>query len=532
MKTVVIGLDAATWRVMKPLIEQGKMPNIRGLMEEGSWGILRSSIPPMTPLAWTSIVTGVNPGKHGIYDFVTQDSKTYRVTPINYFSLNHRPAIWDIFNAYGRKVGFVNFPLVFPPPKVKGFFISGIGSPEQGNYAYPPELDEFLKERNYRIYPRLGPGNRPREYFNEVRELTDIQCRVVVELMKRWNWDLFWVVFQGLDWIQHYLWNVAIDGENAVEAFYCHMDKIVGRLLRVLEDELNVVVLSDHGFREIKAEIHLNNLLEKWGYLKRTRSSKGLAMRIRGNILKLGWALGRKLPVSAKLWIKQYMPEGFHSRVFQNGQLTLHQAIDWTQTKVFSYGYMGKIYIHLKGKFPSGIVEDTEYETLREEVIACLKNLKDPKTGKPIVDKIFTKEEIYFGERLEDAPDIVFNPSNFSYMIYGDFSDSWFHAPRGRVADHDMDGIFIVKGKAIKQSDQLSVTTVDVAPTLLYLHGLPILQDMDGRVLKEVLTDNFIREHKVLIKSIEDESLSETGPYQNKAEQEEIEQRLRDLGYL
>lgn len=123
-KKLVISLDAATWRVMKPLMQEERLPNIQRLINEGTSGILYSTIPPFTPSAWTSIVTGVNPGKHGFFDFVAQDHETYRVEYVNCSRLI-RPAIWDMFNTYGKKVGVVNFPMAFPPPHVDSFFISG-----------------------------------------------------------------------------------------------------------------------------------------------------------------------------------------------------------------------------------------------------------------------------------------------------------------------------------------------------------------------------------------------------------------------
>jgi predicted AlkP superfamily phosphohydrolase/phosphomutase len=301
VRTLVIGLDAATWSEMTPLIQEGKLPNIRMLIDGGASGTLTSTIPPMTPSAWTSIATGVNPGKHGIYDFVRQ---TYRIAPINYSYLK-RPAIWDIFNAYGKNVGVVNFPLAFPPPKVESFFISGLASPELESCAYPSKLWTYLRSKGYRVHPKFRPEIGVKQYFDEVKDLTKIQCEVTIELMKRWDWELFWVVFQALDWVQHYLWKADVDGENAVQAFYRYLDTVVGKLVQEANDDWNIVVLSDHGFLEIKAEIHLNTLLEEWGYLKRRETSRGLTERITNFSLQEGRKLGRRLPLALRKWVKR-----------------------------------------------------------------------------------------------------------------------------------------------------------------------------------------------------------------------------------
>jgi len=530
IKTVIIGVDAATWRMITPLIERGELLNIRELMNKGSYGALRSTIPPTTPLAWTSIATGVNPGKHGIYDFVAQDRRTYRVTPIDYSYLT-RPAIWDIFNAYGQRVGVVNFPMAFPPPKVESFFISGL-APEYEDYAYPPQLNQYLRSQRYRIYPRFGPRGGAKQYFNEVRSLMNSQCDVTVDLMKHWNWEIFIVVFQGLDWVQHYFWNIDVDGKNAVETFYCYIDDAIGRLLLEAHDDWNIFILSDHGFREIKAEIHLNNLLEKWGYLKRTKASDKLAQKIRGYVVRTGWKLRAKMPLLLKQWVERHIPEEVRSnlRMLQKEQLRLHQMIDWDQTRAFSFGYMGRIYIHTKGKYPQGTVGTDEYEKLREEIIAQLRSLRDPETGDPVVGEVFRKEEIYIGDQLENAPDIIFTPSDFAYAVYGDFGDAWFCHLRDRVADHDMEGILIMKGKDISRGVNLNAEVVDIAPTLLYLHGLPVLEDMDGRVLQEAFTKELTKKREV--KTIKEVPIRSSEERLGEKAQEEIEKRLRELGYL
>ena len=533
MKTLVIGLDCATWRVMTPLLKQGSLPNLQRLIGNGTSGTLRSTIPPMTPLAWTSIITGVNPGKHGIYDFVVQDCETYRVTPANYSCLT-RPAIWNIFNAYGKKVGVVNFPLAFPPPEVDSFFISGIASPEKESFAHPAHVMNFLKSKNYRIYPRFGPNNGTKRYLDEVRELTDIQVEVALHLMKDEDWELMLVVLMGIDWVQHYFWDKEIDGTNAVHAFYQYMDGKLGEILSKVEEDWNIVVLSDHGARGIEGEIHLNRLLEEWGYLNRAEMSKGIVKRIRDSILSSGWKLGRKLPFFVKPWAKRYLPRKVHAdmRELQSEQLKLHQMIDWNRTKAFSYGYMGHIYLHKKSNYPLGIVaSDEEYEVLREKIIARLKSLKNPETGKLIIGEIFRREEIYTGDKLKSAPDILFNPTDFRYMIRGNFGDAWFHQPQSRVADHDMEGILIMKGKDIRRGVKVDAETVDITPTLLYLHDLPVLDDMDGRVLREAFDEELISRQKV--QTTENTAFANqlTRGY-GEAEQQEIEKRLRDLGYL
>lgn len=532
-KTLVIGLDAATWRVMKPLMQEERLPNIQRLIHEGTSGILYSTIPPFTPSAWTSIVTGVNPGKHGFFDFVAQDHETYRVEYVNYSRLN-RPAIWHIFNAYGKKVGVVNFPMAFPPPHVDSFFISGFPTPENKNYAYPRQLNTFLHRRKYRIYPCRQLRDGKEKYFYALKDLVDIRCNVAIELMKRYDWELFWVVFQALDWIQHYFWNEIIDGEDAIADFYCHIDHIIGHFLQEISDKWNVVILSDHGFHKIEGEIHINNLLEKWGYLTRVEPSHSLPRGAKHSLFKPGFALWNTLSPHIRRNIGNRIPASIvaYLRELKHKSSRRHPLIDWRKTQAFSFGYMGRIYIHTKEEYPHGTVSAVdEYARLRKEIIGKLQSLKNPETGGSIVGKVFRKEEVYSGDQLHHAPDIVFIPSDYEYMFYGDFGADWYNIPRNRLADHDMEGIIIMRGKDIRQGHSIKAETVDIVPTLLYVHDVPLLPDMDGRVLQEALGEELVSRREirtaknVLHKNDVDEFLDED-------EQQKVAERLRDMGYL
>jgi len=528
MKTLVIGLDAATWHIITPLLQRGEMPNIASLVESGASGTLRSTIPAMTPSAWTSIATGINPGKHGIYDFVAQNRNTYEIKPINLSSLD-QPAVWDIFNTYGSKVGFINFPLAFPPPKIKGFFVSGIGTSEHEEYAFPKTLWDSLKSRGYQIHPGFSSRQGVKKYIEELKKITETQCEVCVEQMGKIDCELYWIVFQGLDWIQHHFWDTKYRGENAVNLFYRYMDEIVGRLLRQTDKSWNVIVLSDHGFRKIKANCYMNNLLEQWGYLKRIqRPAKNT--KLGAGVLKAMWKFGRKMPMV----IKRAIPDKWSSviRDRQNRYLQLEKVIDWDQTQAFSYGYMGRIYIHQKNKYSRGIVESaTQYSKLCEEIISRLRSLRDPSTGGLIVGDIFRKEDIYTGSKLEDAPDILFNTRDSEYMVYGDFSDKWLQKPHGRVADHAPEGIFICKAQKVTPCNKIEANAIDITPTLLYMHNLPVLADMDGRVLEEIFMPSFTANKS--IQKTEAISVSQkTCLEPSERRDKEIVKRLKDLGYM
>lgn len=534
-RTIVIGWDSASWAVITPLLRQGKLPNLKMLIDNGAAGNLYSTIVPMTPLAWTSIVTGVNPGKHGIYDFFTQDRQTYRVTPVNYTHLT-RPALWDIFNSYGRKVVVVNFPLAFPPPKIDSCFISGIGASEKAVFAHPESMMKSLRNSKYKIYPGYSPTAKPKQYLRELKNLTDIQVDVVMDRIRHRDWELMLAVFMGIDWVQHYFWDKKINDANPVHDFYQYMDSKLGQIIAQLESDCNIVVLSDHGARKIKGEIHLNTLLEDWGYLARNNTSRGISPGFRSFVLRGAGKIARFLPDSIKKWGACRLTDQMRQdlRQLQGDEHTnLQNIIDWKKTKAFSYGYMGHVFIHKQGEYPLGTVRPgREYDLLCEEIMTRLKSLENPNTGKPLIGEVFRREQIFTGRRQTLAPDIIFNPVDFAYTIYGDFAPRWFHPPHNRLADHDRNGMVIMKGPNIRRNVGLDAEVLDITPTILHWHQIPKLQDMDGRVLTEALAGAdqplYKKTHRINVIN----NFNELKPTENKKDQKIIERQLRNLGYL
>ena len=150
-----------------------------------------------------------------------------------------------------------------------------------------------------------------------------------------------------------------------------------------------------------------------------------------------------------------------------------------------------------------------------------------------MIESVYKREEVYHGKHLSKAPDIVFEPSDFAYMFYGDFSDSWYLEPQPRVADHNKKGIFIVKGEGVKKNEKLSATVLDIAPSLLYLNNMPILKSMDGVILKELFKNDYIKNNPVSEERLSDFETPRGSKNTNAEDSEdEVTSRLEDLGYL
>jgi predicted AlkP superfamily phosphohydrolase/phosphomutase len=531
MQTLVIGLDAATWDVVDELLARGDLPTIASLIDTGVAGPLDSTRPPMTPLAWTAAATGVNPGTHGIYDFLDQDQTSYRIRPTAFSDLS-APAIWDVFNDDGRDIGVINFPLASPPPAVDSFFLAGIPALDPDALAHPPSLQDRLVESGYQVQPDATHEDGLERYYEEIVALTDRQCELTLDLRSEYDPELLWTVFMGIDWVQHYLWDERIDGEDAVERFYMHIDSVLGRLVDAVDDDCRVLLVSDHGAGPIRGEIHLNTLLEQWGYLAETETTPSLKRRVLDTVKETAYAAGRRLPGVLRQVLKRNVSDDTLGDVREAagiGQLDMHRRIDWKRTEAFSYGYMGRVFLNRTDRYPSGTVPPGEVDALVAELIDRFESATHPDTGERLFERAIPGTEIYSGPETDRAPDIVLEPTNWAYMIYGDFESPWLHDPRERIADHQPTGLFVAAGPGICDAEtRLPAEIVDIAPTLLAMHELPVLASMDGDVL-DLFTDDFERDRATWTISPGDLDAADTRPDQ---ETDGVQERLEDLGYL
>jgi len=531
-RTLVIGVDAASWDVIDRLRELDDLSHINSLIKNGATGVLDSTIPPMTPPAWMSMVTGVNPGKHGVYDFVDIDKNEYQID-VNSRNIS-TPAVWDVFNAKNRSVGIVNFPLIHPPPKVDSFFISGTPFPNSDNIGYPEQVQRHLDSIEYYANPNVNPEDDPEQYFEEVTRITDTQCNVAIHMLEEYDVDLLWTVFMGIDWIQHDLWGTQIGDEDAVERIYRYFDEVIGRLIDTMGDECNIALISDHGAREIEAEIYMNNLLKELGYLRPQESRKGPIQRVKNRTTDVVWELSKLLPPNTKSAIKYRLANSVLREirdVLGPGKRKLGQLIDWEGTIAFSYGSMGQVYIHTEHQYPSGVVDKSEYEAVRETVAKDLRTVNHPETGEPLFDRVIKTEQIHPEMGCSDGPGLICIPADWKFSVYGDIvSSTTVTEPTKRLADHKREGVVILSGPAFKETT-IDATVTDVTPTLLYLNSLPLLSSMDGTVIEEAFTHEFLDTMETHVASKSDVGLIDAATVEQ-PDQGEVKDRLSDLGYL
>lgn len=527
VETLVIGLDAACWNRMNPLIEAGHLPNIEAVCETGISGTLSSTSPPMTPPAWTSMATGVGPERHGVHDFFEFDPESYKVIPMGDVDLPV-PTVWDVFASRDRRIGVLNFPIVYPPPRVPGFFVSGIPFDVGDGIAHPKDLQRKLADKDYQVQPHRRPDN-PAAYLSELKKLATARFELTEQLLAEKEVELLWVVFMALDWAQHYLWNKEVDGESAVGSLYEHIDDLIGGLRRAVGDDCNVVIVSDHGATEVDNEVHLNSLLAKWGYL--SKPDQGTLDKMMGAVFGQMFKLGTNLPEPVKATIRRTFLRNQIVRLQKAAgetQLAMNKEIEWNRTSAFSYGYMGRVHIHREDWYQEGTVRPGEYETVLAELVKGFENLRAFDGEKRLFESVRTGQEVYC-EIGPDIPDILLVPEDWRTTMYGDFGDDWIQKPDRRQADHAPEGVFAATGPDIAEG-AVDIDAVDVAPTLLQLHQLPIPEKMDGVVHWEVFDPEFSSEASARYEPWSNDTTKMD--VEGTADKADVESRLEDLGYL
>lgn len=550
-KLLVIGLDGASFNVLDALIEKGYLPHISRMITGGARADLETTFPPITAVAWSSFMTGKNPGKHGIFEFVRRDQKSKRELAVN-ASFRQGRAIWDILSDVGKQVIVHNFPCTYPPHEINGLMIADFMTPRgRRDFTYPaPLLTEIEAEfGSYRLHlsQTYAPGNVS-AVLDELFDELEYKAKVTEYLMTRYSWDAFFQYFWGTDRIQHELWHI-IDDEHPrhnkeeasiyrerVYAYFRRVDEIIGRLIELAGDEPLVLISSDHGFGPVHKYCSLNIWLLQEGFLKLkpdvvTRAKK--LMFSLGLTPQFAFALTRKIPGRFRPARGVSSSPGASNLL---GKIFLSfNDVDWGRSLAFSKGNYGQIYVNVKGREPHGVVCDDEYEDVRDGIIERLRALKDPLTGEGWVGQVFRREDIYSGPLVGDAPDIAFLPADMRYLPLGnaDFTSNKFMVDAFGISGcHRMNGVMIAKGAAINHGSKLELARIyDMAPTLLYLSDQGVPDDMDGRVLTEMISASYLDAHPIRV-TTQTEDQPGTGTAYSEEENSDVIERLRSLGYV
>lgn len=487
-KLVVIGLDGASWDLLEPWIQAGDLPNLKAFRDDASWGTMMSVVPYLSPTAWTSAVTGVNPGRHGIFDFqrrlpgqpaiVTETAKSRR-----------SPPIWNLLRGTGRTVAAINIPMTDPPDEVDGVMVAGFPHLDHEGFAYPPELEARCKSMGYlldEMEMRL-PDGEEEELLAGYRLAREKRWELTKQLYAEKEYDLFWVVFTGVDRIQHLYWvfddpkNPKYDPAKAAQfagtmrKFWMEQDRLLGEFFAAIRPGTTVLIISDHGFGPIRRELRVGNWLRS--------------------------------PVS-----------GFSSE--QAADIFALDASD-----------AARLYVRTPGRDPGGARGPGEVLALRDRLSAALLATRDPETGEKPVEAVYPAEQVFVGKYAEKGPDLTALPSNGYYIGLGDLPAGFKLPNYGPLSStvsgwHHMEGIFLVRGpKAAPPGKAAQVyNLLDVTPTCLYLLERPLPQDFDGKIMESVVAPALLRKRPPVYKGLLNEEDRPLTPEEQKA--------LKNLPYV
>ena len=538
MKVFLLGLDGMTLRTVEPYVKANLLPNFKKIMEHGCYGVLRSTIPAITGPGWVSLASGKTPGKHGIYEF--RKRRGYKVELITKCNSPHAEPMWSILSRHGGKVVIANVPFTYPPDQVNGIMISGLMTPGVNtDFVFPHQLkDDILKQiPDYQIdidmESYLDSQDNIAALLNEVIRGTKQDRKLMNYLLDSAQWDLFFMALTGPDRVQHFLWDEIVSMNDECVRFYQLIDDILGDILERIDDETLLFVASDHGFGSAKRSFRINNFLRDIGLLQLRGVSQSKDVLGKMNISTAGLRrLAKKVGLSD---VKKYVPESFlkYVRSFLPARGVLESEIDWRNTKACSLLMEGMIFINLKGREPAGIVEEDQYDELCARIKGELLALKDPDTGRNIVKAVFRNDELYSPQCDGDKPDLLL-VANEGYSLSENLGGSILGDNRivnkYKTGDHDENGMFLAYGHVIENM-RINANIYDIMPTILYLMGAPVPEDVDGRVLSEAIRKDFVEKNKVRFEKTEETRTAEASTLKGK-ESEAIEKQLKNLGYL
>lgn len=561
MKVMLLGLDGATWDILGPLAAEGLLPNIDRLRKAGASGELRSVFPPLSPVAWTGVMTGKNSGKHGVFEFLEHDHNPLSGR-VNSSRAIQTDLIWEVAARHGKKTVAGGVPMSYPPRPAKdfpGFYLGDFLSPEgAADFASDPAVFADLEKAvgPYRAWSTTThDGGKEAAVIEDLIKFLDQHLKTIEFLMNRCEWDLLMFDLMATDRFGHELWHVwdtshpaAKGRERELEAlrprvieFWKTLDRGIGAILDKKPDDAAVLLMSDHGFGPVEHYVNFNVWLLEQGYIRLKDSFYvkqkhwfyrrgvtpewfyGLMSRFGGADFRVSRFRGNQ-----DGWLDRLGEKMFLSR----------EHIDWSRTKAYAQGNFGQIFLNIQGRQPQGAVAPEEARALLDEIKGKLAEIPNPQTGEPLVDRVYEPGDLYHGPFADKAPDLTVVLKDWRYRTIGlhDFTTHKVISPSfGPTGDHRMEGVLIAGGPGVQpQTQPQDANLLDIAPTVLHLMGVPVPADMDGRVLAELLTPELAASAN---------QRAETGHGDNgngapvasrySAEDDaEIQKRLADLGYL
>ncbi len=460
-KVIVIGLDCATPQLLFDRY-RADLPHISRMMEHGTWGKMRSTVPPITVPAWMSMMTSKDPGDLGVYGFRSRrpgsDYGDMDIANGRLFAGSKK--LWDYLGDAGKTVGLLGVPATYPPSPVNGIMVTCFLTPDASvEFTYPSSLKKEIVEMCTPDDYIFDFANRTQEPPDAVLEtiyrMTNQRQKIMRDWVKNKQWDFLMMVEMGVDRIHHYLWHYIdpqhkdyVPGnphEQKIKEYYQHIDRFIGELQTLAPEGTIFYVVSDHGAKRMEGMFVINEWLIENGYL-----------------------------------VLNTWPEK---------PTTIEKCdVDWGRTKAWAWGgFYSRLFINVKGREPQGCVEPDEADALLEEIRGKLLAVKGP-DGQQLKHLIYRSHELYENPK-GDVPDLLIFWGDLFWKVAGTVGYHRLYIDQDdRGLDygvHDWDGVFVKYDPVQKGAgEKESITIFDVMPSILNDFGVTIPNGLRGTVIE------------------------------------------------
>ncbi len=529
----LIGLDGATFHILDPLMDAGVMPFLKRFADDGVRANLISVVPPITPPAWTSMVTGRSPGFHGVFDFFHREKGSHHIRFTSSGDV-HCETVWAIASRNGARVTTLNFPLMMPPPEINGNVVSGgwltcrqlrLGCHPEGLYDRIKTIPcfsarELVMDMAHEGKALDGCSNEEYEEWIQFHIRREKHWAGILDFLVREDpCDLTAILFDGTDKIQHLCWRFIspdfgggcasgweLNIRSLCLEYYATLDRLIAGIVERAGADATVILASDHGFGAQTEILFINGWLQQNGYLQ---------------------------------WADNDALKRDHADGLGMGELGKHSyLIDWDKTLAYaSTPSSNGIHIVVEGEGYGKGIPRSGYERFRNELASGLLDLRSPGNREPVVAKVWTREECFSGPYMDRAPDLTLGlrDGGLVSILSSDVAVKEKKWPSGT---HRMEGILMARGPGIRRGERLDqVSILDVFPTMLYCLGLPIPEEAEGRVPLKLFEEARLRNNPVLITGHSgagapgrEERADQ--PVYDAEDEAKIAERLRALGYI
>jgi len=430
-KVVVLGLDGVPYSLLSKFADEGIMPNLSKLKEQGTLCSMTASIPEVSSTSWSTFMTGVNPGRHGIYGFMELQRENYLWRFPNFLDLKSK-TIWEVAGEHDKKSIVINIPSTYPAKPLNGMLVAGFVALDLKKASYPDSMYQYLNNIGYRLDVDASKAVKfVDEFCDDILQTFKKRVEAINYLYDSEEWDIFIAAITETDRLHHYLWIALEDSSHPKHDFfinfYVELDKFIGALYKKVDSDMPFIMLSDHGFTTIKKEVYLNVFLHEKEYLK----------------------------------FKTSNPESFSDIDGSSLAFVLDPS---------------RIYLHMKDKYPYGCVDSNSYEKLRNTLKADLLSLSVD--GERVIKGVYFKEDIYSGECFSDAPDLVVLPYE-GYDLKGSITKNELTGKTLLTGGHTRENATFYINRKINCKNP---NIIDVGVTILRLLDIDIY-NLDGKPL-------------------------------------------------